>query len=98
MKIIHVEYGLIICQYNLLKSSSCRCGHCKGQQPCKVTEGRCVTCEKGWNGTKCDQMCAPGFFGENCNDECPPCKDGHFCNRIDGKCSHCNPGWIGDRY
>uniref|UniRef100_W5K8K5 Scavenger receptor class F member 2 n=1 Tax=Astyanax mexicanus TaxID=7994 RepID=W5K8K5_ASTMX len=74
-----------------------RCGHCKGQQPCKVTEGRCVTCERGWNGTKCDQMCAPGFFGENCNDECPPCKDGHFCDRINGKCSHCNPGWIGDR-
>uniref|UniRef100_W5M7Q8 Scavenger receptor class F member 2 n=1 Tax=Lepisosteus oculatus TaxID=7918 RepID=W5M7Q8_LEPOC len=74
-----------------------RCGHCKGQQPCKVTEGRCVTCEPGWNGTKCDQMCAPGFFGENCKDVCPPCKDGHHCNRIDGKCSHCNPGWIGDR-
>ncbi|XP_041691930.2 scavenger receptor class F member 2-like isoform X3 [Coregonus clupeaformis] len=73
-----------------------RCGHCKGQQPCKITEGRCVTCEGGWNGTKCDQMCLPGFFGENCLDECPPCKDGHFCNRIDGKCSHCNPGWIGD--
>ncbi|XP_028852898.1 scavenger receptor class F member 2 [Denticeps clupeoides] len=74
-----------------------RCGHCKGQQPCKVTEGRCITCERGWNGTKCDQMCAPGYFGENCKDECPPCKDGHFCNRIDGKCTHCNPGWIGDR-
>ncbi|KAI1901035.1 hypothetical protein AGOR_G00056000 [Albula goreensis] len=68
-----------------------------GQQPCKVTEGRCVTCERGWNGTKCDQPCAPGFFGENCKDVCPPCKDGHYCNRIDGKCSHCNPGWIGDR-
>lgn len=74
-----------------------RCGHCKGQQPCKVTEGRCVTCERGWNGTKCDQMCPPGSFGENCEDTCPPCKDGHFCNRIDGKCSHCNAGWIGDR-
>ncbi|XP_076125653.1 scavenger receptor class F member 2 isoform X1 [Alosa pseudoharengus] len=74
-----------------------RCGHCKGQQPCKVTEGRCITCERGWNGTKCDQTCAPGYFGENCKDECPPCKDGHFCSRIDGKCSHCNPGWIGDR-
>ncbi|XP_023684731.1 scavenger receptor class F member 2 [Paramormyrops kingsleyae] len=74
-----------------------RCGHCKGQQPCKVTEGRCVTCEQGWNGTKCDQMCAPGFFGENCKDVCPPCKDGHFCSRFDGKCSHCNPGWTGDR-
>ncbi|KAL2092270.1 hypothetical protein ACEWY4_012068 [Coilia grayii] len=74
-----------------------RCGHCKGQQPCKVTEGRCITCERGWNGTKCDQMCAPGYFGDNCKDECPPCKDGHFCSRIDGKCPHCNPGWIGDR-
>ncbi|MFT7808447.1 scavenger receptor class F member 2 [Arapaima gigas] len=74
-----------------------RCGHCKGQQPCKVTEGRCVTCERGWNGTKCDQMCAPGFFGENCKEVCPLCKDGYYCNRIDGKCSHCNPGWIGDR-
>ncbi|XP_062333737.1 scavenger receptor class F member 2-like [Osmerus eperlanus] len=74
-----------------------RCGHCKGQQPCKVTEGRCVTCERGWNGTRCDQLCAPGFFGENCHDICPPCKDGHFCNRIDGKCPHCNLGFMGDR-
>ncbi|KAG1957931.1 scavenger receptor class F member 2 [Pimephales promelas] len=74
-----------------------RCGHCKGQQPCKVTDGRCVTCESGWNGTRCDQPCVEGYFGENCKDQCPPCKDGHFCNRIDGKCSHCNPGWIGDR-
>ncbi|XP_013993799.2 scavenger receptor class F member 2-like [Salmo salar] len=74
-----------------------RCGHCKGQQPCKVAEGRCVACERGWNGTRCDQMCAPGFFGENCEDVCSPCKDGHFCNRIDGYCPHCNPGWMGDR-
>ncbi|TRY87500.1 hypothetical protein DNTS_035321 [Danionella cerebrum] len=82
-----------------LYGQNCRnkCGHCKGQQPCKVTEGHCETCERGWNGTKCDQICAPGYFGENCKDQCPPCKDGHFCNRIDGKCSHCNPGWIGDR-
>ncbi|XP_062307353.1 scavenger receptor class F member 2 [Osmerus eperlanus] len=73
-----------------------KCGHCKGQQPCKVTEGRCVTCETGWNGTKCDQKCLPGFFGDSCQGTCPPCKDGHFCNHVDGKCSHCNPGWIGD--
>lgn len=73
-----------------------KCGHCKGQQPCKVTEGRCVTCETGWNGTKCDQKCLPGFFGDNCQSTCPPCKDGHVCNHVDGKCSHCNPGWTGD--
>ncbi|XP_056458511.1 scavenger receptor class F member 2 isoform X2 [Gadus chalcogrammus] len=74
-----------------------RCGHCKGQQPCKVTEGRCVTCDRGWNGTRCDQLCSKGFFGEGCQEECPACKDGHHCDPIHGKCSHCNPGWIGDR-
>ncbi|KAF1389506.1 hypothetical protein PFLUV_G00074120 [Perca fluviatilis] len=74
-----------------------RCGHCKGQQPCKVTEGRCITCDRGWNGTRCDQLCSKGFFGENCQDVCPTCKDGHHCDPIHGKCSHCNPGWIGDR-
>ncbi|CAL8347444.1 unnamed protein product [Lota lota] len=74
-----------------------RCGHCKGQQPCKVTEGRCITCDRGWNGTRCDQLCSKGFFGDNCQDECPACKDGHHCDPIHGKCSHCNPGWIGDR-
>ncbi|XP_040052040.2 scavenger receptor class F member 2 isoform X1 [Gasterosteus aculeatus] len=74
-----------------------RCGHCKGQQPCKVTEGRCVTCDRGWNGTRCDQLCSKGFFGENCQEACPSCKDGHHCDPIHGKCSHCNPGWIGDR-
>ncbi|CAL8276765.1 unnamed protein product [Merluccius merluccius] len=74
-----------------------KCGHCKGQQPCKVTEGLCVTCDPGWNGTRCDQKCANGYFGENCHEVCPACKDGHFCNRMDGTCPHCNPGWIGDR-
>uniref|UniRef100_A0AAV2MR12 EGF-like domain-containing protein n=1 Tax=Knipowitschia caucasica TaxID=637954 RepID=A0AAV2MR12_KNICA len=74
-----------------------RCGHCKGQQPCKVTEGRCVTCDRGWNGTRCDQLCSKGFFGENCQEVCPTCKDGHHCDPIQGKCSHCNAGWIGDR-
>ncbi|KAM6931440.1 scavenger receptor class F member 2 [Xenentodon cancila] len=74
-----------------------RCGHCKGQQPCKVTEGRCITCDRGWNGTRCDQPCSKGFFGENCQEVCPACKDGHHCDPIHGKCSHCNPGWIGDR-
>uniref|UniRef100_A0A669EWH2 EGF-like domain-containing protein n=1 Tax=Oreochromis niloticus TaxID=8128 RepID=A0A669EWH2_ORENI len=74
-----------------------RCGHCKGQQPCKVTGGSCNTCERGWNGTRCDQLCAKGFFGENCQEVCPTCKDGHHCEPIYGKCSHCNPGWIGDR-
>ncbi|XP_059906137.1 scavenger receptor class F member 2-like isoform X1 [Gadus macrocephalus] len=74
-----------------------KCGHCKGQQPCKVTEGLCVTCDRGWNGTRCDEKCANGFFGENCQEVCPACKDGHFCNRMDGTCPHCNPGWIGER-
>ncbi|KAM4634092.1 scavenger receptor class F member 2-like [Polymixia lowei] len=74
-----------------------RCGHCKGQQPCKVTEGRCITCERGWNGTRCDHMCTNGFFGENCQEVCPTCKEGHFCSRINGKCPHCNAGWMGDR-
>ncbi|XP_061623387.1 scavenger receptor class F member 2 isoform X3 [Phyllopteryx taeniolatus] len=74
-----------------------KCGHCKGQQPCKVTEGSCVTCDRGWNGTRCDQLCSKGFFGENCQEVCPTCKDGHHCDPIQGKCSHCNPGWIGDR-
>ncbi|XP_016898191.1 scavenger receptor class F member 2-like [Cynoglossus semilaevis] len=74
-----------------------RCGHCKGQQPCKVTEGRCITCDRGWNGMRCDQLCSKGFFGENCQEVCPTCKDGHHCDPIDGKCSQCNPGWIGDR-
>lgn len=74
-----------------------RCGHCKGQQPCKVTEGRCITCDRGWNGTRCDQLCSKGFFGDNCQEVCPTCKDGHHCDPMTGKCSHCNPGWIGDR-
>ncbi|XP_056275350.1 scavenger receptor class F member 2 isoform X2 [Pseudoliparis swirei] len=74
-----------------------RCGHCKGQQPCKVTEGRCITCDRGWNGTRCDQLCSKGFFGEGCQEACPACRDGHHCDPIRGKCSHCNPGWIGDR-
>ncbi|XP_019954928.1 scavenger receptor class F member 2 [Paralichthys olivaceus] len=74
-----------------------RCGHCKGQQPCKVTEGRCITCDRGWNGTRCDQLCSKGFFGDNCQEVCPTCRDGHHCDPIHGKCSHCNPGWIGDR-
>ncbi|MBV95352.1 Scavenger receptor class F member 2, partial [Eschrichtius robustus] len=74
-----------------------QCGQCKGQQPCTVAEGRCLTCEPGWNGTKCDQPCATGFYGEGCGHRCPPCRDGHACNHVTGKCTRCNAGWIGDR-
>uniref|UniRef100_A0A8C9IZ60 Kelch-like protein 22 n=1 Tax=Piliocolobus tephrosceles TaxID=591936 RepID=A0A8C9IZ60_9PRIM len=74
-----------------------QCGQCKGQQPCTVAEGRCLTCEPGWNGTKCDQPCATGFYGEGCSHRCPPCRDGHACNHVTGKCTRCNAGWIGDR-
>ncbi|KAF7239909.1 Scavenger receptor class F member 2 [Varanus komodoensis] len=73
------------------------CGQCKELQPCTIVDGRCLACEAGWNGTKCDQVCSAGFYGEGCDQVCPPCKDGHTCNHINGKCSHCNPGWIGDR-
>lgn len=94
------EQGGSVVVWSLYSSLYCdrRCGHCKGQQPCKVTEGRCITCDRGWNGTRCDQLCSKGFFGENCQEVCPTCKDGHHCDPIHGKCSHCNPGWIGDRY
>lgn len=78
-------------------TSPVRCGQCKGQQPCTVAEGRCLTCEPGWNGTKCDQPCATGFYGEGCGHRCPPCRDGHACNHVTGKCPRCNAGWIGDR-
>lgn len=91
-------FGVIELNYFALPFNDYRCGHCKGQQPCKVTEGRCITCDRGWNGTRCDQLCSKGFFGENCQEVCPTCKDGHHCDPIHGKCSHCNPGWIGDRY
>lgn len=89
------DYGSFFRKHSV--SFSFRCGRCKQQQPCTVTEGRCLTCEAGWNGTQCDQICNPGFFGGECKEVCPPCKDGHPCNHVDGKCTHCNPGWIGDR-
>uniref|UniRef100_A0A8C6QUS7 Scavenger receptor class F, member 2 n=1 Tax=Nannospalax galili TaxID=1026970 RepID=A0A8C6QUS7_NANGA len=70
-----------------------RCGQCKGQQPCTVAEGRCLTCEPGWNGTKCDQCenkCSNGTYGEDCAFVCSDCGSGH-CDFQSGRCL-CSPG------
>uniref|UniRef100_I3MJ27 Scavenger receptor class F member 2 n=1 Tax=Ictidomys tridecemlineatus TaxID=43179 RepID=I3MJ27_ICTTR len=68
-------------------------GRERGQQPCTVAEGRCLTCEPGWNGTKCDQCetkCSNGTYGEDCAFVCADCGSGH-CDFQSGRCL-CSPG------
>ena len=80
-----------------LLSPELRCGHCKDNQNCSVTDGVCAACEPGWNGTRCDQPCSFGYYGDGCEKTCPRCRTNESCDPKTGTCSRCDPGWAGPR-
>ncbi|XP_060082179.1 receptor-type tyrosine-protein phosphatase mu-like [Ylistrum balloti] len=62
---------------------------------CYPENGTCPTgrCQRGWNGTACDQPCGDPTFGHNCEETCH-CRLGS-CDSVNGTCSSegCDPGW-----
>ncbi|XP_058019860.1 scavenger receptor class F member 1 isoform X1 [Ahaetulla prasina] len=74
------------------------CGHCRNREPCSPTEGDCLACDPGWNGTRCWQPCPPGLYGDNCTQPCPRhCLQGETCLPQTGQCQNCEAGFMGSR-
>ncbi|XP_010828715.1 PREDICTED: scavenger receptor class F member 2, partial [Bison bison bison] len=73
-----------------------RCGQCKGQQPCTVAEGRCLTCEPGWNGTKSGSLAllplTPPPRLPRCETKCSNGTYGEDCAFVCADCAsgHCD--------
>lgn len=80
-------------------SCPCSCGHCRNQEPCSPTEGACLACDPGWNGTHCSQPCPLGLYGDNCTQPCPRhCLQGEACQPQTGRCQNCEAGFMGARW
>nr|XP_022307469.1 scavenger receptor class F member 1-like [Crassostrea virginica] len=62
-----------------------------------MQDGRCKSCDSGWNGSTCDTNCAAGWFGLGCVHQCSRnCKQDASCNRVYGLCDNgCSDEWIG---
>lgn len=63
----------------------CVNGECSGPNMC--------TCQQGWFGHQCDQLCDPNKWGVNCTLDCL-CKNEATCNTNTGTCK-CSNGYIG---
>ena len=49
--------------------------------PC-FFQGSCE-CSPGWSGTRCNETCLTGFYGEACRSRCP-CQNDASCDPING--------------
>uniref|UniRef100_A0A3P9BQA7 Sushi, nidogen and EGF like domains 1 n=1 Tax=Maylandia zebra TaxID=106582 RepID=A0A3P9BQA7_9CICH len=66
----------------LCETASCEELDCKKNQICEYTSSGIYNC-----------TCAPGFYGDNCEDECL-CQNGGVCVDINGTCE-CPSGYTG---
>lgn len=57
---------------------------------CHPVSGECL-CQAGWSGIYCNETCAPGFYGEECQQVCQ-CQNGADCHGVTGQCI-CAPGF-----
>lgn len=52
-------------------------------------------CKAGYQGERCNQPCAMGFYGANCREKCN-CDVGVSCHPLTGECQvTCPAGWTG---
>ena len=61
-------------------------------------KGRCVSpdkcsCEAGYHGPSCEEVCPPNKYGMNCNKSCQ-CQNSAPCDSRTGICN-CTSGWMG---
>uniref|UniRef100_A0A8C2BWC6 Multiple EGF-like-domains 10 n=1 Tax=Cyprinus carpio TaxID=7962 RepID=A0A8C2BWC6_CYPCA len=57
---------------------------------CHPMSGECL-CSPGWSGLYCNETCAPGLYGEACQQICR-CQNGADCHSVSGECV-CAPGF-----
>ncbi|XP_078328720.1 receptor-type tyrosine-protein phosphatase T-like isoform X2 [Crassostrea virginica] len=62
---------------------------------CHIETGACQGCKPGYQGHRCQTVCAKGYYGQDCKLTCIDKCDG--CNNVNGSCDRgCKPGWRGD--
>ncbi|XP_062504844.1 uncharacterized protein LOC134181591 [Corticium candelabrum] len=67
-------------------------GLCIGQGKVNSWNIEC-TCPVGFTGSRCQDPCPAGKYGQGCTKTCG-CKNGGVCDPVDGSCS-CPAGWTG---
>ena len=56
--------------------------------------GECI-CRPGFLGSRCQDGCPPGSYGEDCKQQCG-CAEGVLCDQVTGECIHnCPAGYMG---
>ncbi|XP_058535964.1 tyrosine-protein kinase receptor Tie-1 isoform X2 [Ochotona princeps] len=74
------------------------CPGCLHGGVCHDHDGECV-CPPGFTGTRCEQACREGRFGQSCQEQCPGtsgCRGLTFCLPDPYGCS-CGSGWRGSQ-
>ncbi|CAH6790763.1 tyrosine-protein kinase receptor Tie-1 [Phodopus roborovskii] len=74
------------------------CPGCLHGGVCHDHDGECV-CPPGFTGTRCEQACREGRFGQRCQGQCPGssgCRGLTFCLPDPYGCS-CGSGWRGSQ-
>uniref|UniRef100_A0A8C1P2H4 Multiple EGF-like-domains 10 n=1 Tax=Cyprinus carpio TaxID=7962 RepID=A0A8C1P2H4_CYPCA len=77
--------------YGLKCDRKCPC-HASNTRSCHPMSGECL-CSPGWSGLYCNETCAPGLYGEACQQICR-CQNGADCHSVSGECV-CAPGFKG---
>lgn len=74
------------------------CPDCMHGGVCHDLDGECV-CPPGFTGTRCEQACREGRFGQSCQEQClgtSGCRGLFFCLPDPYGCS-CGSGWSGSQ-
>nr|XP_034319271.1 multiple epidermal growth factor-like domains protein 10 [Crassostrea gigas] len=80
--------------YGLNCSSKCPL-NCQGGH-CDIVEGTCISCTKGYEGTRCAEHCSDNTYGMECKQICGNCINGEQCHPVNGSCLNgCDRGTYG---
>ncbi|XP_048243463.1 multiple epidermal growth factor-like domains protein 10 isoform X2 [Haliotis rufescens] len=91
------EVEIYVCSPGVFGENCSNFCHCSNE-PCHPVSGVCpADCRPGWQGDRCDTVCAENHYGVSCKDVCSNrrCLDpSSSCDRYTGTCdSGCTSGW-----